>query len=136
LRTVGNPRLSGPLPTDRYLISGTRRDFGGGDVAAMTSRGLNEFKALLIATREREREIRSDVRRAKRQLALSWASRALAWTTLIPIVSKSLRTKVGTAVAVRRSEVTTLKDNLTASRLSVSFDMIWIPPSPILIEEC
>jgi hypothetical protein len=77
----------------------------------------------LIATREREREIRSDVRRAKRQLALSWAGRALAWTTLAPIVSKSLRTKVSTAVAVRRSEVTTLKGNLAASRLSVSFDM-------------
>jgi hypothetical protein len=76
LGSVGDPRLSGPLPTDRYLIPGTRREFGGGDVATMTSPGLNEFKALLLATREREREIRSDILRAKCQLALSWAGKA------------------------------------------------------------
>jgi hypothetical protein len=67
LGTVGDPRLSGPLPTDRYLIAGTRRDFGGGDVAAMTSPGLNGFKAFLLATRERQ--VRSDVFKAKCQLA-------------------------------------------------------------------
>lgn len=120
---VGDPRLSGPLPTDRYLIPGTRIDFGCGDVRAMTSAGLSDFKALLVATREREREIRSDMRKAKRQLALSWMGRALAWTTLAPAVSTSLRIKMSTTVALRRSEVSTLKGNLASSRLSISFDM-------------
>ena len=39
------------------------------------------------------------------------------------VVSKPLREKIGTAIALRKSEVSTLKDNLTASRISISFDM-------------
>jgi len=89
----------------------------------MTSAGLDSFKKLLLATREREREIRSDVTKAKWQVAFSWAARALAWSTLAPAVSKSLRTSVNTAVAARRADVTTLKENLAASHISVSFDM-------------
>lgn len=123
LRTIGDASRAGPFPTERFLIPGTRQDFGGGDLAKMTSTGLDDFKELLIATREREREIRSDVAKAKRQVALSWTARALAWGTLIPAVSKSFRSKINTAVAVRRTEVATLQKNLAASRISVSFDM-------------
>ena len=123
LRSMGDARLSGPLPTDQYLIPGTRKEFGGGDVSVMTSIGLSEFKSLLLATREREREIQVDTRKAKRQLVASQAVRSLAWLSMAAAVSKPLREKVGTAVAVRRSEVSTLKDNLDASRISISFDM-------------
>jgi hypothetical protein len=48
LRSVGDFSRSGPLATDRYLIPGTRIDYGGGSVAAMTSEGLAQFKELLI----------------------------------------------------------------------------------------
>jgi hypothetical protein len=122
-RIVGDPSRAGPLPTERFLIPGTRRDFGGGDLARMTSTGLDGFKKLLLATREREREIRSDVTKARWQVALSWTARALAWGTLAPAVSKSVRSRVNTAVAARRTEVANLKKNLAASRISVSFDM-------------
>lgn len=122
-RVVGDPSRSGPLPTDRFLIPGTRQDFGGGDLASMTSTGLGGFKELLIATRERERHIRSDIMTAKWQLAFSWTVRALAWTALIPAISRSVNTKVNTAVTVRRTEVTNLEKNLATSRISVSFNM-------------
>ncbi len=89
----------------------------------MTSIGLGSFKELLIATRERERHIRSDITKAKWQLVFSWTVRALAWVALVPVISKSANTKVNTAVAVRRTEVTNLEKNLAASRISVSFNM-------------
>jgi len=120
-RTVGDPSRSGPLATDRYLIPGTR--VGGGSVAAMTSSGLSQFKDLLLATQIREREIRTDVRHARWQYALSWTARALAWTTLASVVSKTVRAKADQAVVLRRSEITTLRSNLVASRISISFDM-------------
>ena len=123
LRSVGDARLSGPLPTDKFLIAGTRKDFGGGDVSAMTSPGLSEFKSLLLATREREREIEEDRRKARRQLLLSHAVRSLAWLSMTAAVIKPVREKVGTAVAIRKSELSTLTANLTASRISISFDM-------------
>lgn len=122
-RVVGDPSRAGPLPTDRFLILGTRQDFGGGDLGKMTSVGLDGFKELLLATREREREIRTDVTKAKWQVAFSLTVRALAWGTLVPAASKSLRTKINTAVAARRTEVTNLEKNLVATRISVSFDM-------------
>lgn len=122
-RMVGDPSRSGPLPTDQFLIPGTRQDFGGGDLGKMTSTGLGDFKELLLATREREREIRSDVIKARWQVALSWTVRALAWGTLVPVISQSVRSRLNTAVAVRRTEVDNLKKNLAASRISISFDM-------------
>ena len=122
-RVIGDPRHSGPLATDRFLIPGTRQDFGGGDLASMTSSGLGGFKELLIATRDRERHIRSDITTAKWQLAFSWTVRALAWVALVPAISKSANAKVNTAVAVRRTEVANLEQNLAASRISVSFNM-------------
>jgi hypothetical protein len=89
----------------------------------MTSTGLDGFKKLLIATREREHEICSDITKAKWQATLSWTARALAWGTLVPAVSKSVRSRLNMAVAVRRAEVANLKKNLAASHISVSFDM-------------
>ena len=56
LQQIGNPQLSGPLPTDRYLIPGTRKDYGGGDVSEMTSSGLDSFKDLLVAKAEATRD--------------------------------------------------------------------------------
>ncbi len=122
-RVVGNQSTSGPLPTDRYLIPGTRQEFGGGDLNQMTSAGLDGFKDLLVATRTREREIRVDVGKAKWQAALTWSGRALAWATLVPAISKPVRVQLNTAVAVRRTEICTLKQNLDASRIKVSFNM-------------
>jgi hypothetical protein len=122
-RSVGDLSRSGPLGTDRYLIPGTRVDYGGGSVAAMTSSGLNQFKELLLATQVRERDIRTDVRRARWQYALSWTGRALAWTTLASVVFKAVRAKAEQAVVLRRSEIATLRSNLVASRISISFDM-------------
>ncbi|WP_242139636.1 hypothetical protein [Sphingomonas sp. TREG-RG-20F-R18-01] len=120
---IGDPRRAGPLPTERYLIPGTRIDFGGGNVATMTSSGLSQFKELLLATQAREREIRADVKKARMQHAISWTARALAWTSLVSVVSKSVRTKATQAVALRKNEISTLRDNLAASRISISFDM-------------
>jgi hypothetical protein len=123
LRVVGDLGRSGPLPTERYLIPGTRVDFGGGSVAAMTSSGLGEFKRLLIATEARDREIRADIKKARIQHAVSWVARVLAWSTLVPIASRSIRAKADHAVAIRRNEVSILRGNLASSRISVSFDM-------------
>lgn len=123
LRQIGNPRLSGPLPTDRFLIPGTRRDFGGGNVADMTSPGLTSFKDLLMATRHREQEIKADIRRVKWQLGLAWAGQALGWMSLVSVAAKPIRERARQGLAVRRSEVATLEGNLAATRISVNFDM-------------
>jgi hypothetical protein len=123
LRQIGDPRLSGPLPTDRFLIPGTRKDFGGGNVSDMTSPGLSSFKDLLVATRRREQEIKVEIRKAKWQLRLAWTAQALGWMSLVSIVAKPIRKRAGQALTVRRSEVTTLRDNLAATRISVNFDM-------------
>jgi len=122
-RLIGDPGRSGPLPTDRFLIPGTRVDFGGGNIGAMTSAGLSQFKELLIATQARERAIRSDIRKARFQYALSWTTRALAWSSLVSVISKSARARAQQAVALRRAEIATLDGNLQASRISVSFNM-------------
>jgi hypothetical protein len=89
----------------------------------MTSSGLNQFKDLLVATYMREREIRADIKKARLQHALSWTARALSWGTLVSVVSKSVRAKADRAVALRKTEVSTLSSNLGASRISISFDM-------------
>ena len=123
LRQIGDPRLSGPLPTDPFLIPGTRRDFGGGSVSNMTSPGLNGFKDLLVATRRREQEIRADIRKAKWQLSLAWTARALGWMSLISVAARPIRKRASNALAVRRSEAATLVDNLAATTISVNFDM-------------
>lgn len=123
LRVFGDPSHAGPLPTDRFLIPGTRVDFGGGDVAMMTSSGLDQFKELLIATYTREREIRADMKKARLQHAISWTARVLSWGTLVSVVSKSVRAKADSAVALRKAEVLTLDGNLAASRISINFDM-------------
>lgn len=122
-RVIGDASRSGPLPTDRYLIPGTRQEFGGGNVTQMTSYGLEDFKQLLVATKLRQMEIQADARRAKWQAVLTWSGRALAWTTLAPLISKSVRSRLNNAVAIRQAEVVTLRDNLAASRIKVSFNM-------------
>lgn len=123
MRTIGDVRRSGPLATDPYLIPGTRKDFGGGEVATLTSKGLNGFKELIIATRERRREIQADLKTAKWQLAFSWTAKALAGVTLLSAVSPSVRNKTDTALALRRSEVGNLNSNLSTSHIAISFDM-------------
>ena len=122
LRQIGDPRLSGPLPTDRFLLPGTRKEFGGGNVADMTSPGLASFKELLTATRRREQEINADIKKAKWQLRLAWTGRTLGWMTLLS-VAKPIRERASQKLAMRRSEVATLGDNLEATRISVNFDM-------------
>ncbi len=119
---IGNPRLSGPLPTDRFLIPGTRKDFGGGNVSDMTSAGLDSFKELLLGTRRREIEIKADLSKAKWQLRLARAVQTIGWVSLASVIAP-VRKRANTAVAVRRSEITTLKDNLAATKISVNFDM-------------
>lgn len=119
---IGNPRLSGPLPTDRFLIPGTRKDFGGGNVSDMTSAGLDFFKELLLGTRRREIEIKADLSKAKWQLRLARAVQTIGWVSLASVIAP-VRKRANTAVAVRRSEITTLKDNLAATKISVNFDM-------------
>ena len=71
LSSVGDGRFSGPLPTDPHLTPGTRVTFGSGNVSQMTSPGLDSFKSLLVATRQRQQEIRSDVTKARLQLGLA-----------------------------------------------------------------
>jgi hypothetical protein len=123
LRQIGDPRLSGPLPTDRFLIPGTRRDFGGGNVADMTSPGLTSFKELLMAARRREQEIKADIRKAKWQLRLAWAGAALGWMSLVSVAAKPIRKRTIQGLALRRSEVAMLRDNLATTKISVNFDM-------------
>jgi hypothetical protein len=122
LGQIGDPRLSGPLPTDRFLIPGTRKDYGGGDVSNMTSPGLDKFKELLAATRQRQRDIKADINKARWQLRLAWTAKALSWMSLA-FIAPPIRKKTSTAIAVRRSEVATLGENLDATRVSVNFDM-------------
>ncbi len=122
LRVVGDPRLAGPLPTDRFLIPGTRTDYGTGAVAEMTSSGLEGFKALLLATNQRKREIVADARRARGQVRIAWCARALGWVTLmaaLPPVRRSARNHL----VKRRTELSTLNANLETSAVSVDFDM-------------
>lgn len=123
LKQIGDPRLSGPLPTDNFLIPGTRKDFGTGNVADMTSPGLNSFKDLLAATRSREREIKAEIKKAKWQLGLSQTVRALGWISLMSVVAKPIRERAHQGVIARRTEVATLGSNLAATRISVNFDM-------------
>ena len=123
LEHVGNYALSGSLPTDRYLIPGTRKDFGGGSIADMSSPGLSSFKALLEATRQREAEIRTDIRKAKRQVAVAWMGWALGWASLASVGLPPVRRSTGTALAARRSDVVTLRDNLIGTQITVDFYM-------------
>ena len=123
LRTLGDPRLAGPLPTDRFLIPGTRSDFGGGSVSAMTSPGLESFKALLLAAEGRKREITADKTKAKWQLRLAWTARAVGWATLACAVAKPLRAATQHGVETRRREIATLDSNLAATAVTVDFDM-------------
>lgn len=122
LKVIGDPRLAGPLPTDRFLIPGTRTDYGTGAVDAMTSSGLESFKALLLSTAERKREIVADVRRARRQVGVAWTARTLAWMTLAAAVPPVRRAAHG-HLEKRRTELSNLNANLTSSAVSVDFDM-------------
>ena len=123
LRQVGDPRQSGPLPTDHFLIPGTRQDFGGGNVSHMTSPGLNGFKELLLATRRREQEIQVDIGKAKWQLRAAWTAMALGWITLVSAVVRPIRERARSGLATRRAELETLHGNLEVTKISVNFDM-------------
>jgi hypothetical protein len=122
LRQIGDPRLSGPLPTDRFLIPGTRKDFGDGSIENMTSPGLSGFKDLLIATKAREQEINSELKKAKWQLSLARFTRALGWASLASVAVPALRHRANAVVATRQSEISTLTSNLAAPRISVNFN--------------
>jgi len=87
----------------------------------MTSPGLASFKALLEATRQRQLEISQDTSRAKWQLLGARAKQAAAWATLAAVVARPLRESASRAVALRRTEIAVLKDNLAASTISVDF---------------
>ncbi len=123
LRTLGDPRLAGPLPTDPFLIPGTRTDYGRGDVSRMTSPGLESFKALLMGASQRRQEIRTELGQAKWQLRYAWTARALGWITLISAVVPPVRMAAQRQVAVRRQEIATLRGNQEATPISVDFDM-------------
>jgi hypothetical protein len=122
LAVVGDARFSGPLPTDRYLIPGTRTDFGTGDVARMTSPGLENFKSLLVAASARKRDIVADLAKARSQLFWASALRALGWATMACALP-SLRKSAQGAIDSRRREIATLGANLDATAVSVDFDM-------------
>jgi hypothetical protein len=123
LATIGDPRFSGPLPTDRFLIPGTREEFGTGDIGQMTSPGLASFKALLEATRQRRLEIGAETARAKLQLIWAWALRAIGWISLASVVVPGFRRSAQTALDTRRAEIAVLKANMVESVVSVDFDM-------------
>ena len=122
LQVIGDPRLAGPLPTDRFLIPGTRTDYGTGAVAEMTSPGLEGFKLLLLATSQRKREILADARRARGQVRLAWCARVLGWATLASVLPP-VRRAADSRLATRRNELSTLNANLETSVISVDFDM-------------
>lgn len=123
LRHIGDRRYSGPLPTDPFLIPGTRTNFGTGSVSEMTSPGLSGFKDVLVATQQREREIRTDLAKARWQLRWAHMRRALTWATLVPALISPVRASAGRAVATRRSEIGVLGENLNATKISVDFNM-------------
>jgi hypothetical protein len=123
LRQIGDPALAGLLPTDPFLIPGTRKDFGGGNVSDMTSPGLESFKDLLAATRRRENAIRTDLTKVKRQVVLARVIQALAWISLVSVFAQSVRAHVNKTLEARRSELVVLAKNLAATRVSVNFDM-------------
>lgn len=122
LQQIGDPRLSGPLPTDRFLIPGTRKDYGNGQMSNMTSPGLDSFKELLVATRQRQREIAADITRVKWHVRIAWAAQAIARVSLTSLIPPIQR-RVSNALTVKRSEMSTLNSNLAATRISVNFDM-------------
>jgi hypothetical protein len=88
----------------------------------MTSPGLDSFKELLVATRQRQEEIKADISKAKWQLRATWMTQALGWVSLA-CIAPPIRKRASSALAVRRSEVATLAGNLEATRISVNFDM-------------
>jgi hypothetical protein len=119
---IGNLARSGPLPTDRYLIPGTRKDYGIGSLAPVTSEGLESFKELLIATHERRREISREIWKARWRLGFFRVLQVAGWASLALLVPP-LRKKTGQALTTERSELDTLKQNLDATRISVNFDI-------------
>jgi hypothetical protein len=122
LQVIGDKRYAGPLPTEPFLIPGTEVKFGSGNVAQMTSPGLESFKTLLAGTTERRNQIVRDIRKARRQLRWAWTLRTFIWmtaTALIPAIRRAASRKL----AQRRDEIANLYRNLENSVVSVDFDM-------------
>jgi len=125
-RHVHRSHVPGPaqgLPTDRFLIPGTRIDFGGGEVAEMTSPGLNGFKDLVIETRQRKVAIEQEIRSAKRQLF--WARAKLVLAHIPPIwpFTHWHLPKLQEAVTSYRDDIGNLETNLGNTVVKVDFDL-------------
>lgn len=122
-RRSHGPGPTDGLPTERFLIPGTRVDFGGGDVADMTSPGLNSFKELVLETRQRKVAIEQEIRSAKRQLF--WAKAKLVLARIPPIwpFTHWHLPKLRQAVASYREDVSNLKTNLGNTVVKVDFDL-------------
>jgi hypothetical protein len=89
----------------------------------MTSAGLSSFKALLEATRQREAEIKTDIRKARREVTVAWVGRALGWASLVSVLLPPVRKSASAHLVAKRSDVAALSENLTATQISVDFDM-------------
>jgi hypothetical protein len=111
------------LPTDRFLIPGTRTNFGDGDVSKMTSPGLESFKALLQAAAARRCEIHAEMAVARWQLFGAKAIRAAVWVTLLPALIPAIRKSSERGVALRIGELANLEENLASTPIKVDFDL-------------
>jgi hypothetical protein len=125
-RHVHRSHVPGPaqgLPSERFLIPGTRVDFGGGDVGEMTSVGLNSFKDLVLETRQRKADIEQEIRSAKRQLF--WARVKLVLAHMPPIwpFTHWHMPRLRLAVGGYRDDVGNLEKNLGNTVVKVDFDL-------------
>ncbi len=121
-RYVSHHPDDGPLPTDPFLIPGTKIEYGSGDMAGMTSAGLASLKQLLLGTERRRAEIGWELRKARLQLAWAQTKHVATWISLTALVP-SVRRATAMGIMNRQAEIATLQANLANTVISVDFDM-------------
>lgn len=111
----------GPLPTDMFLIPGTKIEYGSPDVSQLTSRGLDDFKKLVLATRNRRSEIQREIVKVKKQLFWSRIKRIFSlalFVGLMPSVSRNQKN----AQQEYRQDLENLIVNLSNTKVAVDID--------------
>lgn len=121
-RYISQHPHDGPLPTDPFLIAGTKVEYGSADVGGMTSAGLASFKQLLLGTERRRAEIGWELRKARVQLLWAQTKHVMAWMSLTALVPSVRRATAG-GVMDRQAEIATLRTNLENTVIAVDFDM-------------
>jgi len=112
----------GPLPTDPFLIQGTKVDFGSSDVSALTSAGLESLKELVIETKDRKNEIILETKAAKRQLLFEHIKLFLVTILIFGFIG-NIRDKIKKKIREYQADIENLKVNLSNTKVVIDFDM-------------